>query len=103
VRWDEPEQAPPWRSDQGEPPVVWVWPHSRGSGPTLRARINGRWVAVTVESLARYPDGRLVYNVAVPLPGRPGDTHRSYRYPQDGLRLVARAPAPPVRADSPPE
>jgi hypothetical protein len=83
---DEPEQAPPWRSEDGDPPAAWPWP--AGQHPVLRVRIDGRSLRSQVLSRIVHADGRVAYRVVVtPPPG--GGYERTYLWPQEGkLRLA---------------
>lgn len=67
-------EAPPWREGAGPAPRVTVYPH--GQQPLMRIRIDGAWRTATVRARHDYPDGRIVYQVDIRLPARPG-------YPDD--------------------
>lgn len=88
---DEPDQAPPWRPESGQPPTVWVWP--AGSRPALRVLIDGQWVYAPVRARHDWPDGRCAYHVDVVLPGHMSTVHRAYWWPQEGRLQVSHGSA----------
>ncbi|MFB7270646.1 hypothetical protein [Streptomyces sp. NPDC056244] len=97
---DEPEQAPPWRPEDGPQPDMSVWPYS--GRPALSVRIGARWIYAPVTARADYEDGRIAYHVTIVLPeplsgGQLGAFHRAYWWPQAGRLKVAHGPqVPPI-------
>jgi hypothetical protein len=90
----EPEQSPPWRSEEGPAPTVWTWP--TGDRPGLFVRANGRWRYASVLSRHVYADGRESVQVAVDLEGSTTVTTRSYWWPQEGLKPAHASSVAPV-------
>lgn len=95
--WDEPEQAPPWNPEHGEPPRRRGWPvHHQ---PAMYALVNGQWRILQVYARYDYPDGRIAYQGVIALPalsGPPQHYDRVYWWPQPGkLRPAYGSDMPP--------
>jgi len=93
-------QQPPWQPSDGPEPAVHVYPHRKL--PALDIRINGAWHPARAIARQHWADGSLVYQVDVaPQPGY--TIHRSYRWPQPGLRRAPHrdSPTSPVGEDEP--
>ncbi|AWI32629.1 hypothetical protein [Streptomyces tirandamycinicus] len=91
----EPEQAPPWRPEDGPAPTVWLWP--AGNRPGLFVLVNGRWRYAVVQARHDYPDGRVSYQVEVDVHGSTSITSRSYWWPQEGLKAAHGSTVEPTR------
>ncbi|MER6616342.1 hypothetical protein [Streptomyces xantholiticus] len=90
----EPEQAPPWRPEDGPPPAVWTWPP--GDRPGLFVRAGGRWRYASVIARHVHDDGRESVQVAVDADGSTTVSVRSYWWPQDGLKAAHASAVEPV-------
>lgn len=101
----EPVESRPWRPKDGPEPKVWSWP--AGDRPALYVWSTGAWRFAPVMARHDWPDGRVVYQVAVDLDGSTSVVSRSYAWPQPGLRLARRSGSqpsdsgPPTLADGP--
>jgi hypothetical protein len=106
----EPVQARPWRQEDGPEPTVKVYPHV--GYPVVEVWSAGQWRRARVRARqmwarsAKWPNGRLVYQVDVDLLGNATVRMVAYEWPQDGLRLAERPSQDATGADSlprPPE
>ncbi|MET8717405.1 hypothetical protein ABZV52_30015 [Streptomyces sp. NPDC004735] len=91
----EPEQARPWRPEDGPWPQVWVWP--RGDRPALRVWSAGRWRHASVVARQNWADGTVRYQVEVDLQGTTEIATCTYQWPQPGLRAARGSRSEPVR------
>ncbi|MFD4933365.1 hypothetical protein [Streptomyces virginiae] len=95
----EPVESRPWNG-HGQEPTVWTWP--AGDRPALYVWSLNQWRYARVHARQDWPDGKIVYQVAVDLDGSTTTVSRSYPWPQPGLRRAhgsQSAPsdsAPPV-------
>ncbi|MFH9970208.1 hypothetical protein ACH4PR_55150 [Streptomyces mirabilis] len=85
----EPEQARPWRAEDGPRPRVQTWPSSER--PALWVWSCGAWRWARVVARQDWPDGRIAYQVEIDAAGTTSVSTRAYWWPQSGLR-VARSP-----------
>jgi hypothetical protein len=96
-RWDEPEQAPPWRGPaDGQPPAYRHY--ELQDRPTLLALVDGQWHTMHVHTRIDYVDGRVAYkgDIRLPVPsGPPQSFTRTYWWPQDQLRVGEGTDQPP--------
>ncbi|MFJ4785173.1 hypothetical protein [Streptomyces sp. NPDC088794] len=93
-------QQQPWQPSDGPKPAVHVYPHR--NLPALDIRINGTWHPARAIARQHWGDGTFVYQVDVaPQPGY--TIHRTYRWPQPGLRRAPHrdSPVSPVGEDEP--
>ncbi|MFI5990367.1 hypothetical protein ACIBAC_00735 [Streptomyces sp. NPDC051362] len=81
---EEPTPARPWRPADGAPPTVWTWPSN--DRPALEVWSAGAWRYASVAARQDWPDGTVRYQVLVDLRGDTTSTHRTYAWPQPGLR-----------------
>ncbi|KPI33238.1 hypothetical protein OV450_1326 [Actinobacteria bacterium OV450] len=89
----EPVETPPWSAQTGPAPTVWTWP--AGDRPALYVWSQGRWRYAPVRARQDWPDGTVVYQVAVDLDGSTSVVPRSYAWPQPGLRVAHRSRSEP--------
>jgi hypothetical protein len=68
--WQEAAEMRPWRSEDGPPPRMRVYPY--GERPLLAIRIAGRWRRCPVRARADWADGRIAVHVDVFLWDRGG-------------------------------
>ncbi|MEU2380348.1 hypothetical protein [Streptomyces misionensis] len=87
----EPVEARPWTAEDGPWPAVTVYPAA--DRPALWVWSAGRWRRGEVYARqiwrpsARWPQGRLVYQVSVDLRGDALVRLALYEWPQPGLRV----------------
>lgn len=93
----EPEQARPWRAEDGPQPRVQTW--SNSERPALRVWSCGAWRWAGVIARQDWPDGRVAYQVEIDAAGTTSVRTRAYWWPQPGLR-VAHIPTARSLSDS---
>lgn len=91
-----PEQARPWRPEDGPRPGVWTWPN--GERPSLKVWSAGAWRTARVMARQNWADGSVRYQVEVDLRGDTMVTIRTYQWPQPGLRKGRGSGSEPSRA-----
>jgi hypothetical protein len=93
--WDEPEQATPWRPEDGPEPESLRYRH--GHRPALHVLVDRRWRLMIVDTRDTYADGRVAYHGDMHLP-YPTDRRivmtyrRAYWWPQPGRLRIAHGP-----------
>ncbi|WP_432189830.1 hypothetical protein [Streptomyces sp. Tue6028] len=87
-------EARPWQEGDGPRPVVVTWP--RTDPPALFVRIAGTWRRASVTARQDWPDGRVMYQVAVAVKESAAISHRTYAWPQNGLRVAHHSAAQPT-------
>lgn len=92
----EPEQARPWRTEDGPRPVVWTWP--RGDRPALQVWSAGQWRNAPIAARQDWADGTVRYQVEVDLRGTTEVTVCTYQWPQPGLRVAHGSRSDPSRS-----
>ncbi|OEJ21071.1 hypothetical protein BGK67_34830 (plasmid) [Streptomyces subrutilus] len=95
----EPVESRPWRPEDGPAPKVWSWP--AGDRPALRVWSCGAWRYAAVMARHDYPDGRVIYQVAVDLDGSTTVVPRAYEWPQPALRLAHPSQSEPSASGPP--
>lgn len=88
-------EARPWREGEGPKPVTWSWPPT--DPPALWVRVRGSWARAWVSARLDWPDGRRSYQVLIDAAGSTALSHRTYDWPQSGLRVAQRSTAEPSR------
>ncbi|MFD6751496.1 hypothetical protein [Streptomyces anthocyanicus] len=92
---EEPQQARPWRPEDGPSPEVWTWP--RTDLPALRVWSAGAWRYASVVSRPNFSDGTVRYQVEVDLRGDTAVSTVTYQWPQPGLRFAHGSSVEPVQ------
>ncbi|MFK8851654.1 hypothetical protein [Streptomyces sp. Ac-502] len=95
-RFEEPEQAPPWRPEEGPQPQVWCFPAGDRPALYVSLRRDGREEVRYAPVTARhdYPDGRVACHVEIKIDD--GTVHRAYWWPQPSLRVAHRSASAPA-------
>ncbi|MFF4276193.1 hypothetical protein [Streptomyces sp. NPDC001536] len=102
----EPKQARPWRQEDGPEPQVTVYPNV--GAPALSVWSAGAWRYARVRARqvwppsAKWPHGRLLYQVEVDLLGDTTVRMVMYEWPQEGLRVAERPSQDATDAESMP-
>ncbi|MGW3628021.1 hypothetical protein [Streptomyces sp. NPDC000880] len=91
----EPEEARPWRPEDGPEPTVTTWPYR--DRPALEVWSHGKWRYAPVLARQDWSDGSVYYQVSVDLRGDTLVSERMYRWRQPGLRVAHGSQSAPSR------
>lgn len=83
-----------WREGDGPRPAVWTWPLT--DPPALWVRQNGMWRWAAVTARQDWSDGRTAYQVLIGTDGTTSKSHRTFWWPNEGLRVAHRSSAEPT-------
>ncbi|MEV7512034.1 hypothetical protein AB0O57_29170 [Streptomyces sp. NPDC091201] len=95
----EPLECRPWQPEDGPAPTVWSWP--AGDRPALWVWSRGDWRYAAVQARHTYPDGSVIYQVAIDCDGSTSVVSRSYPWPQPGLRPARTSKSEPSSSGPP--